>query len=392
MDNNETTTIKKNKSKSGILWFVLFILIVLFVGIFANKDTMEESLGCEGAQNCVRTFLAGEGSEPADVKEILRNEIVKEESTVIDVIDEVSPAVVSIVVKTVGFDVFSGPFSVEDGIGTGFIVDSSGIIVTNSHVVDDLNAEYSVVLKDGTAYEVERIHLDQPTDLAILEITAADLPTVDLGDSDDLKVGQVAIAIGNALGTYDNTVTVGVVSGIARELTATSAFGNDPKTYESVIQTDAALNPGNSGGPLLNSASQVIGINVATTRGADNIGFSIPVNTLKPLLETFLEEGRIVRPYMGIAYRIITEDLANVRRLPQGAFVTRVLPDSPADKAGLERGDIIVMVNDKQVNPDNSISRIVNDSKVGEELTVLVDRGGEEIELVVVLEEAPGAL
>ncbi len=267
-------------------------------------------------------------------------ELVEEESTIINVVENVSPAVVSIVVKTVDFDLFNGPSSTESGIGTGFIVDPSGIIVTNSHVVDDPDAEYSVVTKDGEAYEVENVHKDSTSDLAIIEITARDLPVVALGDSDNLKVGQKAIAIGNALGRFQNTVTVGVVSGIGRQVYTYGGFGTASNVQENAIQTDAALNPGNSGGPLLNSAGQVIGINVATSVGADNISFSIPVNNLKPILEVFLKEGKIVKPYIGVSYTMITKELASLRRLPEGAFVQRIIKDSPADEAKIQRGGL----------------------------------------------------
>ncbi|MCA9307935.1 MAG: trypsin-like peptidase domain-containing protein [Patescibacteria group bacterium] len=314
--------------------------------------------------------------------------LVEEESSVIDVVDKVSPSVVSIVVKRVGFDFFTGPVVSEDGIGTGFIVDSSGLIVTNSHVVNDLGNEYSVILSNGTTYEVTDIHLDEPTDLALIQVTATNLPVVEFGDSEKVKVGQTAIAIGNALGQFSNTVTRGVVSGVARELTASGGFG-DLKTYESVLQTDAALNPGNSGGPLLNSAGQVIGINVATTRGADNIGFAIPVNTLKPLLETFLTEGRIVRPFIGVSYSIITKELATVRDLPRGVFVSRVLPDSPADKAGIKRGDILTTFNGLQLDESNTLSKLVRDSKVGTSVKIELVRDNKTQSVNVVLEETP---
>ncbi|HDQ88778.1 MAG TPA: trypsin-like serine protease, partial [candidate division WWE3 bacterium] len=228
-------------------------------------------------------------------KETKIHQLVEEESAIIEVVESASSSVVSIVVKQVSYDFFSGPSLTEAGIGTGFIVDSSGIIVTNSHVVSDSSGEYSVVLKDGTTYEVEKIHLDRVSDLAIVEVTARNLPILELADSDKLKVGQKAIAIGNALGKFQNTVTAGIVSGIGREITASSGYGSQASFYEEVIQTDAALNPGNSGGPLLDLSGQVIGINVATTPSADNISFAIPSNTLKPLLETFLAKGRIIR-------------------------------------------------------------------------------------------------
>jgi S1-C subfamily serine protease len=223
--------------------------------------------------------------------------------------------------------------------------------------------------------------------LAILEIDAKDLPVVDLGDSDELKIGQTAIAIGNALGRFQNTVTVGVVSGIARELQASSGFGS-LKTYEGVIQTDAALNPGNSGGPLLNSAGQVVGINVATSLGADNISFAIPINDLKPILEAFLRDGKITRPYMGVVYTLISRDISRLRRLPEGAYISRVLPDAPADKAGIERGDIIVKIDGDEVTTTNSLANIIAQKQVGDTIEVEVDRDGEAIFLGVILGEA----
>lgn len=381
---------KTNRLFKGLFSLTFFVLILFFIAFSASKNTKSNMFQCdEGTVACLRNIFTTPLAKDTPLATLYKNQVIEEESVVIDVTEKVSPAVVSIVVKTVGFDAFSGPYEMEDGIGTGFIVDSSGIIITNSHVVDNPSGEYSVVLKDGTAYEVEDIHLDPRSDLAIVEVTARDLPTVELGDSNTLKVGQIAIAIGNALGRFDNTVTVGVVSGIARELTAVSGFGTDPQIYENAIQTDAALNPGNSGGPLLNSSGQVIGINVATSQGAENIGFAIPVNTLKPILESYRQEGRIVRPYIGIGYSLITEDIAKLRRLPQGAFVSRVLPTSPAEKAGLQRGDIITKINNTVIGKENSVNSILVNSKVGEKLILEVDRGGEIRQMTLILEEAP---
>lgn len=325
----------------------------------------------------------------SDIEKKLITNQVEEESVVIDVVEKVSPAVVSIVVKTVDFDLFTGPSLNESGIGTGFIVSSNGLIVTNSHVVDNARGEYSVVTKDGVSYEVEKIHLDQTTDLAILEIVARDLPTLELGDSDNLKIGQKAIAIGNALGRFQNTVSVGVVSGIGRQVSAGGGFGTRTSIHENAIQTDAALNPGNSGGPLLNSSGQLIGINFATTFGADNISFAIPVNELKPILESFIKEGRIVKPYMGVSYSVITKEISALRNLPEGAFVSRVLPDSPADKAGIERGDIITKFDGNDVGRDFSIANGVAKMKVGDSVELEIDRSGEKINVTLELEEIP---
>ncbi|MFA6981425.1 MAG: trypsin-like peptidase domain-containing protein [Patescibacteria group bacterium] len=323
---------------------------------------------------------------------IRTTELVEEESSIVDVVEKVSPSVVSIVVKSVGFDIFSGPTISEEGIGTGFIVDPSGLIVTNSHVVNSVNGEYSVVLKDGTTHEVNKIHLDEPTDLAILEITARGLPVVEFGDSDILKVGQKAIAIGNALGRYQNTVTLGIVSGISRSLSASSGLGGAVKTYEGAIQTDAAINPGNSGGPLLNSAGQLIGINVATSYGADNISFAIPVNTLKPLLEGLLREGKIVRPYLGVDYTVVTSEIASLKELPEGAFVSRVIVDSPAEKVGLKRGDIIVRFEGKDINEDYPLSKAISETKVGDKVELVVDRQGDVVTFSPVLTDTPETL
>jgi len=303
------------------------------------------------------------------------------------VVDNVSPSVVSVVVKTLDFDIFSGPSVSEAGIGTGFIVDPNGLIVTNSHVVSDSSGEYSVILKDGNTYEVNKVHFDTISDLAILEIADRNLPPVKLGDSDSLKVGQTAIAIGNALGEFQNTVTVGVISGVGRDVSAHGGAG-EVKSYEGVIQTDAAVNPGNSGGPLLNSSGQVIGVNVATSIGAENISFAIPINDFKPLLENFLKSGKIQRPYLGVSYVIISKETATLRRLPEGAFIQQILPDSPAKKASLQRGDIITKIDGESISVKMSLSKIISKKKVGDRVSLTVDRGGSELTLYANLEEA----
>lgn len=382
---------KKTSKRTGLLYFILFVFIILLAGdIFSsNRAHLGDLISNKLWHIQKKLGLDVKESKQPYAQNFVTQEVVQEESQIIDVVDKVSPAVVSIVVKTVDFDFFSGPITDESGIGTGFIVDPGGLIVTNSHVVDNVNGEYSVVLKDGSNYEVDKIHLDQQNDLAILEVTARDLPKVDLGDSDKLKVGQKAIAIGNALGQFQNTVTVGVVSGIGRSITASGGFGLGAKTYESVIQTDAAINPGNSGGPLLNVAGQVIGINVATSSGADNISFAIPVNTLKPVLEGFAKEGRIVKPYLGVSYTMISKEIASIRRLPEGAFVSRVAKDTPADKAGLQRGDIITKFEGKDLTTTYSLGQAIAKQKVGDEVELTVDRGGEAKDFKVVLAEMP---
>ncbi|MFZ5425263.1 MAG: S1C family serine protease [Patescibacteria group bacterium] len=373
------------KSLGGILWLILFLGLIVYAKSYYSGSNVASQL------NAIKFSLTSLfNKDKSAVTSFVTQEVVEEESSVIDVVDKVSPSVVSIVIKTVTydfFDPFSRPTSSEGGIGTGFIVGENGIIITNSHVVDS-TGEYSVVLNDGTTYEVEAVHLDAPTDLAILEVSARGLPAVDLGDSDSIKVGQKAIAIGNALGRFSNTVTTGVVSGIARELIASGGLGS-MTTYEGAVQTDAALNPGNSGGPLLNSSGQVIGINVATTFGADNIGFAIPVNVLKPILEGYTQHGRIIRPFLGVSYSMITKDIAALRNYPEGAFVSRVIPNTPAADAGLQRGDIIVKMDETFINEENPLNKVISQKSVGDKITVIVDRLGEEETFEVTLEEAP---
>jgi serine protease Do len=377
---------EKTRKIFGILWFVFFAYLLYSIGVnsgsgkFSIRDYIQDKLeylsgyfGKNGSANSLNT--------------VVRQEVVQEESAITQVVDRVSPAVVSIVAKTAQFDLFNGPVNEESGIGTGFIVDSKGLIVTNSHVVDNPDAHYSIVLKDGRSFEVAKVHLDQNTDLAILEVTSRDLPIVEFGDSDKLKVGQRAIAIGNALGEFQNTTTVGVVSGIGRHIEA-GGFGTVSKIYDSVIQTDAALNPGNSGGPLLNSAGQVIGVNVATTPGADNISFAIPVNTLKPVLEGFLKEGRIIHAYIGVYYEPLTKQKAALYNFPEGAYISGVIRGSPAEKAGLKRGDIIVKLDGKDL-AGGALGSALSKYKVGDTVTLTIDRERKTQDTKVTLEEAP---
>lgn len=372
---------KNNKTK-GIVYFAFFVAAILLLEPIFNISASSFSAR-------IRLQIESLLSKRLDSPKYVTQEIVQEESQIIDVVDKASPAVVSVLVKTVSFDPFTGPISDSSGIGTGFIVDKGGLVVTDSHVVDSENGQYSVVLKDGVTYEVKKINLDRQNDLAILQVDARDLPTVSLGDSDALKVGQKAIAIGNALGQFQNTVTVGVVSGVGRSITAGDGFGSNTKTYENVIQTDAAINPGNSGGPLLNSAGQVIGISVATSRGADNISFAIPVNTLKPILESFAKNGRIVKAYLGVSYTMITKEIAQMRRLPEGAFVSHVAVDTPADKAGLQAGDIITKFDGNDLTVKFFLSQAIARKKVGDVVGVEVDRNGNKLEFKVTLAEMP---
>lgn len=322
-------------------------------------------------------------------KTVTQNQVVDEESAVIRVVDQGSPSVVSVVVGKISWNPFTGPEKTEGGIGTGFIVGENGIILTNRHVVSDASASYTVVLNNKDEYPVKRVFRDSLNDLAILEIDAIGLKPLALGDSEGLKVGQTVVAIGNALGRFSNTVTTGVVSGIGRGVTASEGLFGPAETLEDVIQTDAALNPGNSGGPLLNLSGEVVGINVAVTQGAQNIGFAIPMNSAKPTLENFQKYGRIVRPYLGVSYVLIGEDIAKLRGLPQGAFIRDVTPNTPAAAAGLMAGDIIIEFDGQAVNEKQLLANLISKRSVGDKVSLKVSRNGKELTLEAKLEEAP---
>ena len=319
--------------------------------------------------------------------------IINEENAVTGVVDKVSPSVVAIGISQQvinPFDPFSAPQKKDSTIGTGFVVSDKGIIVTNKHVVSQANAKYSVVTKDGAKYDLQKIYRDPLNDLAIVQISAPNLKSVELGDSSKIKVGQVAIAIGNALGQFTNTVTTGVVSGVGRKVVAGDPFSGAAESLDNLIQTDAAINPGNSGGPLLNSAGQVIGVNVATTEGAQNIGFAIPINSVKSIVDEFIQKGSVSRPYLGLRYKFISKDLAILNNIPQGAYVQEVLPLSPAQKAGVLVQDIITKINGIAVDSDTKISEVVAKSTIGARVELTIYRDKKEIKVTAVLEELLG--
>jgi serine protease Do len=325
-----------------------------------------------------------------------RVKIVTEESVITDVVDKASPSVVTVSIvqsRQIGrifnfdptdpFTPFTQPNAqnsqktVQD-IGSGFIISSDGLIVTNKHVVSDTQSKFKVVTKDDKTYEVTQIYRDPANDMAILKINATNLQSVTFGDSSKLKVGQTAIAIGTALGEFRNTVTVGVISGLGRGISAGSPFEGYAEQLDNVIQTDAAINPGNSGGPLLNSSGQVIGMNTAVSSDGQNIGFALPINLIKDAVNQFQNKGgSFQRPFLGVRYKMITKDLAILNDVPQGAYVQDVVTDSPADKAGILANDIITKINGKQVTDANGgLAKIISDSKIGDQMSIEINRDG----------------
>jgi serine protease Do len=330
----------------------------------------------------------------------VQQKVLTEESVVIDVADLVSPSVVTVSIQTpqrriVQFNPFGGGFSsrIEGGqpqdIGTGFIVSADGLVVTNKHVVSDTTSTYKVITYDGKEYEVSKISRDPSNDIAVLKIDASGLKSVEMGTSDGLKVGQFVIAIGTALGEFRHTVTTGVISGLGRGITAGSAYEGFIERLDDVIQTDAAINPGNSGGPLLNSAGQVIGINVAVAQAAQNIAFSIPINVVKSALETYNSTGSFAsKPFLGVEYQMIDQETSILSKVPQGAYVARVVDGSSAANAGIQEGDIITKFDGQDVNSENNLADLIAKKKAGDSVKIETWRDGKTSEVSATLSES----
>lgn len=381
---------KKIKIKKVLIWVlgIAFVLVVLTGGAVADRIFGFRPLD---------KFFPGKGS----VTQV--NRLPTEESVVITVAENVSPSVVTVSMQTsprqiLQFNPFSGfTSSIQGGqpqdIGSGFIVSKNGLIVTNKHVVSDLNAKYKIITKDDKEYEVATISRDPANDIAILKINPSidsGLRAAELGDSSALRVGQFVIAIGTALGQFRHTVTTGVISGLGRGITAGSPYEGYAEKLDDIIQTDAAINPGNSGGPLLNSLGQVIGVNVAVAQGANNIGFALPVNVVKDALSQFNANGGFSKKaYLGVEYQIISQANAILNSVPQGAYVVGVVAGSPAEKAGIKDGDIITKIDGNEINEKNGgLSKVVADKKAGDTVSVELWRSGETQKLQITLSES----
>ncbi len=338
---------------------------------------------------------------------------VQEESATVDVVKQSSPAVVSIIISKDYSKIYSAqPSSPFDNLfgfpstqpvpqgkqdiggGSGFICGGGGLGVTNKHVVNDDQASYTAVMNDGQKYDAKVVAKDPTNDVAVLKIEAKNLPILSLANSDDTKIGQTVVAIGNALGEYRNTVTKGILSGKARTITAGDTTGQ-AETLEDVFQTDAAINPGNSGGPLLDLSGHVIAINTAVSQQGQLIGFSIPANVVKRDLDSVAKNGTITRAYLGVRYVIITKAMADQDKLSvqNGALIKpaadnspAVVPGSPADKAGVVENDIITSVNGTEITADHSLAGLLNAFNPGDTITLKVYHKGVAKDMKVVLE------
>jgi serine protease Do len=286
----------------------------------------------------------------------------------------------------------------EVGGGSGFLVSADGYIVTNRHVVADDAAEYAVLLNNGKTYDARVVARDPVLDLAVMKIDGNDFPYLTFGDSQTLEPGQTVIAIGNALGEFRNTVSVGVVSGLSRSITASDQHGG-VEALDQLIQSDAAINPGNSGGPLLNTSGEVVGVNVAVAGNAENIGFALSANSVKHIVESVKKTGKIVRPYLGIRYVPITEELRKKNNLTveHGVLVLRgnapdelaVIPGSPADKASIMENDILLEIDGEKITIDTSLATIIRGKEVGYAVTIKLISKGKEKTVTVALEAMP---
>ncbi|HEY4496812.1 MAG TPA: trypsin-like peptidase domain-containing protein [Candidatus Paceibacterota bacterium] len=414
---------------------ILTLIIVLsFVGGIIVSDSVISNTSAGIWQDIVdkvSPFFGGNNvkDKPADIENVSEPYISPSsyEDAVIKAVEDGSKSVVSIIISKdlpiieqcpnnpFGnnpdlFDFFGRDFGFqfyqpcekgtkyqEVGGGSGFIISKDGLIVTNKHVVSDEKADYTVLINNGNKYKAEVLARDPVLDLAIIKINAPEglLYPAKLGDSDSIKLGQTTIAIGNALGEFRNTVSIGVVSGLARSITASN--GASLEKIDDLIQTDAAINKGNSGGPLLNLKGEVIGINTAIVAGAQNIGFAIPVNQAKRDIESVKKTGTIKTPYLGVRYFVITPELALEQKLTveYGALVRGnesgpgVIPDGPADKAGILSEDIILSVNSEKLDGDKTLVSIIQKYDIGDKLNLGIKRGDNDITLDVVLEERP---
>lgn len=364
--------------------FKRLVIYALVAGVFG---------GGLGSYGYLRYFR---NSIPTD----RRQTIVQETSAVVDVVKKVSPSVVSITSQTTTAGIF-GFGQVSQGAGTGIIISADGLILTNKHVVPLDASTFSVFTSDGKEYKnATVVSRDPANDLAFVRIKASGLRAAILGDSSQIAVGQRVVAIGNALGQYQNTVTEGIISGLGRPVTAQDeSTSSGAERLENLFQTDAAINPGNSGGPLVDLDGQVIGINTAVAGNAQNIGFAIPINEAKAAIESVKKSGKIVTPYLGVRYIPITKDFASRNNLKQttGAYVVgdqqnlAVLPDSPAAKAGIQQNDIIMKIGGKQIDDKNSLTSLISKYKVGDKVELEVVRGDKTLKLTATLEEAPQA-
>ncbi len=350
--------IETKPKEYGKKTIILLLLIGFIIGIgfgLGVDQLLKDYQG--GNQVAYATGTTGSDIIPSQVSSI---------SPVVPIAKKVSPSIVAIETKSAGRDFFGQRFE-SKGTGSGIIIDNQGHIVTNNHVVKGAQ-NLTVILKDGTKLDAVLVGRDEKSDLAVIKVEKSDLIVAELGDSSKLEVGELAVAIGSPMSTeFAGSVTAGIISGIDRKV----ALGDKTMT---LIQTDAAINPGNSGGALVNGEGKVIGINTVkfAQSAVEGMGFAIPINEAKPIIEELIKNKKIVRPYLGIQGITVTKDDAEVYDLPQGVYIHEVAPFSGAEQAGLKRGEVITKVNGTRVYTIEELINIISKSKVGDILKLEV--------------------
>lgn len=384
---------------------VVAVCASVFFGAIAGGTTSYLLLKDETLQSKTQDDVPAADLSQATQEAIVG--LVKEQDATIAVVDEVSPAVVSIYIEK-EYPQYGSTTDTQVryeyervGGGTGFLVTPEGLIVTNKHVVSDENARYVVALNDGTEYDATIVAKDVILDLAFVKIEATNLPTVTLGDSSDLRAGQTVLAIGNALSAYSNSVTKGIISGLDRTITAGNGYGQS-EVIEEAIQTDAPISEGNSGGPLINLYGEVIGVNTAVSTQGQSLGFAIPINAVKPLLSDVVAQGKIIRPWLGVRYVMINEEIKKQFDLSVdvGALIVpeeatdkqSVVIGSPAAAAGLKGGDIVVSVEGITLDEQTSLSEAINTFEPEQTVTLGILRDGQMISVEVTLVELDPSL
>lgn len=421
-----------SRKKITIALFISFAILVLNLNLVYGQETGNNKI--EQFFNSLKKIIQPktqtlqnqniESAESTFQLTPIYKPVLDYEKAVMNVVEKESPAVVSIIISKdvpvfeqvyLNPNEFGIPPEFQDffqfnfpqlkqkgtenkkiGGGTGFIISRDGMILTNKHVVSDKDAQYAIYLNDGKKFNGRVLALHPIDDLAIIKIEASNLPNLYLGTSDNLKLGQTAIAIGNALGEFQNTVSVGVISGLKRSIIASDNGGTVEK-LEGLIQTDAAINPGNSGGPLLNLRGEVIGINTAIVSGAQNISFTIPINRAKQMVDEIKHKGKIEVPFLGVKYIPINETIQKKFNLPfdYGAYIytdgkaNPIISGSPAEKSGLKEKDIILEAGGQKITFQNSLAQIITSKKTGQKLNLKIYRNKSILMIEVVLSALP---
>ena len=388
------------RSKKGLSWrsvIFAFVMIVIttitgltgaLAGGYAVYRVMSNAQQSTGQSAAVQEDTVAPEVETGSEDEQVVVREVDVVTPVTDAVEKVGPAVVTVLGTVPGAPTFFGVMQDQQISGSGVIISEQGFILSNHHVVEGTTA-VSVILADGTELEAEVISSDPFADLAVLK-AEGDMPAVaKLGNSDRLQPGETVIAIGSPLGTFKNSVTVGVVSATGRSLDSGRGY-----VMEDLVQTDAAINQGNSGGPLINLEGEIVGINTLVVRGggttvAEGLGFAVPSNTANTISQQIIDKGYFARPFMGVTWQAVNPLIAEQYDLPVewGAYVTQVQPGTPADEAGIQANDIIIQIGEVEINENTSFVNALFDYQPGDEVDIRVSRGNDTVELSIVLGE-----